>query len=487
MHRVLLIVLLLSALLTAPAAAQDDSCGGALPPRLTPGREARVSFTDGSPLNMRMGDHISASIYAKIPEGDVFDVIGLPRCNDGIFWYPMSYVGEKGWIAESVDGEYLVEPAGGVARLFDVLPQDAVLAAQIDGATYALLNRELSPLLEITPSEGDAFPTLPLGEEAIIQGDALYLLSAVSRGTVAAIAYRADGAPIVFREPGHVGPPVGFLPAPDHSSVAWLYDTTTYVRENGLCDLNCAGRAYLLIDRFSDEVITYDDDAWGDRPLAMFETPEESIHVMLQRWTDTGRIVFTSHRAGDEKSGYPIQGGLASWLTPDGQRYIQFQPVERLDIPEVVSSEWRYVGFGTDAESLVTVFDTFTDMSWSVPANGAAAAALSFSPSDRYFAYSALIMEGTAVAQSEVWIYDTQTGENTLLARLDRHPIQDPPPYSYVSAWLSDDLPVLTHGDTFSVVQLSTGATVFIDRVYTALGDEGRPVQRFVGALGSAN
>lgn len=484
MHRILLIVVMLSALLTAPAAAQDDSCGDALPPRLTPGREARV--IDGA-IELYASSQQDSDVLTHIPAGDSFRVIGAPLCHDRLFWFPAQYGSHKGWITRAAGGEYLAEPSGGMVPLSDVLPQDAVLAAQIDASTYALLDRELSPLLEITPSAGDAFPILPLGEEAIIQGDALYLLSAVSRVTVAAIAYRADGAPIVFREPGHVGPPVGFLPAPDHSSVAWLYDTTTYVRENGLCDLNCAGRAYLLIDRFSDEVITYDDNAWGDRSLAMFETPEESIHVMLQRWTDTGRIVFTSHRAGDEKPGYPIQGGLASWLTPDGQRYIQFQPVERLDIPEVVGSEWRYVGFGTDGESLVTVFDTFTDMSWSIPANGAAAAGLSFSPSDRYFAYSALIMEGTAVAQSEVWIYDTQTGENTLLARLDRHSIQNPPPYTYVSAWLSDDLPVLTHGDTFSVVQLSTGATVFIDRVYTAPGDEGRPVQRFLGALGSAN
>lgn len=479
MRRLLLIGLLLSALMPRPAAAQPDSCAASLPPRLTPGREARVS---AAPLDMHQSASHSAGSDAHIPEGETFAVTGTPVCDGGMFWYPIVYEGEKGWIAESADGEYRVEPAGGVARLSDVLPPDTVLAAQLDTSTYALLDRDLTPLLEITPPEGDAFPTLPPGEEAIIQGDALYLLSAVNSVTVAAAAYRVDGAPIFFREPGHVEPPVGFLPAPDHSSVAWLYDTTTYVRENGLCDLNCAGRAYLLIDRFSDEVITYDGDAWGDRPLAMFETPEESIHVTLQRWTGTGQIVFTSHRAGDGTPGYPIQGGLASWLIPDGQRYIQFQPVERLDIPEVVGSGWRYVGFGTDGETLVTVFDTGTDMSWSVPANGATAAALSFSPSDRYFAYSALIMEGTEVAQNEVWIYDTETGENTLLARLDRQPIPD----TYVSAWLSDDLPVLTHGDTFSVVQLSTSATVLADRVYTALGDEGRPIQRFVGALGSA-
>jgi hypothetical protein len=472
MRRALLIVLLFSAFMTIPAAAQADVCGDSLPPRLTPGREGRVSFTDGRPLNMRLSDHVSASIYTRIPEGDTFDVIGLARCNDGIFWYPIIYVGEKGWIAEAVDGEYLVEPAGGVARLADVLPQDAVLAAQIDGATYALLNRELTPLTEIAHPNDGSFPEVVFNDIAYIRGDTFFVFT----GAVVA-AHRTSGDPVIFRQPAHNEYTRRFMPSPDGQHVAWLTEVTDPPLTFDACDGPdaCGGRDYEL----------YLTDADGTETLlAAWNVGFPYPHAYFQNWI--GGEIILEHLMWGVASLIPMHGGGLTSVDDQTGALTEITPLT--DSDELLSADGRWLARQGVGVAPVTVENRETGESWTASGTeGNLSGELSFSPSGRYLAYSVFVMQETATSQHEVWIYDTETGENTLLARLDRHPIQNPPPYSYVSAWLSDDLPVLTHGDSFSVVQLSTGATVFIDRVYTALGDEGRPVQRFVGALGNGN
>lgn len=472
MRRALIILLLLSALITAPAAAQDDTCGSSLPPRLTPGREGRVSFTDGRPLNMRMSDHTSSSIFTRIPEGDTFDVIGLARCNDGIYWYPIIYVGEKGWIAEAVDGEYLVEPAGGVVRLFDVLPQDAVLAAQIDASTYALLNRELTPLTEITMPDGSAFPAVTSGNRAFVRGDALFVYA---RGAVT--AYREAADPVVFPVPLRPDLYIDPMPSPDGQRVASLFDRTEVLPTFEGCEESegCVGRVYELV---------ISDAHGGESSLTTFTVGFPYPHVYLQNWI--GGEIILEHLMWGVASLIPMHGGGLTAVDDQTGELTEITPL--IDSDEVLSADGRWLAQQGYGVMPVTVTNRETGESWkAVGDEGNLSGELSFSPSGRYLAYSLFIMQGTAVAQNEVWIYDTETGENTLLARLDRHPIQEPPPHAYVSAWLSDDLPVITYGDSFSVVQLSTGATVFIDRVYTALGDEGRPVQRFIGALDSTD
>ncbi len=472
MRRALLIVLLFSAWLTLPAAAQDNSCGEALPPRLTPGREARVSFTDGSPLNMRLSISRSAGIYAKIPEGDVFDVIGTPTCNEGIFWYPIIYVGEKGWIAEAAAGEYLVEPASGVARLFEVLPQEAVLAAQIDGATYALLNRELTPLTEIPHPDSGSFPEVALNDIAYIRGDTFFVLTGVY-----VAAHRTSGEPVTFAPPAQVGDSRRFMPSPDGQQVAWLTEVTDPPLTFDACDGPdaCGGRDYEL----------YVTDAAGNESLlAAWNTGYPYPHAYLQNWI--GGELILEHLMWGVASLIPMHGGGLTSINAETGELTEITPLT--DSDEVLSADGRWLAQQGYGVAPVTLTNRETGETWTASApEGSLSGELSFSPSGRYLAYTVFVMQETAVAQNEVWLYDTQTGENTLLARLDRHPIQNPPPYTYVSAWLSDDLPVLTHGDSFSVVQISTGATVFIDRVYTALGDEGRPVQRFVGALDTTN
>jgi hypothetical protein len=116
MNRVLHALVIAALLFTVwPALAQDggsgESCGDALPPRLIAGGAGQVAFTDGAPLNVRLAAGLDGEQLGQLPEGSSFSVLNGPFCADGIYWWEIRAADLNGFVAEAVDGTYLIEPA----------------------------------------------------------------------------------------------------------------------------------------------------------------------------------------------------------------------------------------------------------------------------------------------------------------------------------------------------------------------------------------
>ena len=87
------------------------SCQGNLPTRVKAGSKARVTYSDGRALNMRLNPDAEAKVLLAIPEGKEFDVINGPVCEDGYWWWFISIPGEgMGWVAEGDKESYFIEP-----------------------------------------------------------------------------------------------------------------------------------------------------------------------------------------------------------------------------------------------------------------------------------------------------------------------------------------------------------------------------------------
>jgi uncharacterized protein YraI len=103
-------------LLATPEAAQaqwGDACSGALPPRLVPGQQGRV--TPGLPNLMRSqpGTHYGSQVVGSIPAGAYFDVVYgyASQCANGMWWTLINYNNIQGWTPEgSAWGVYWTEP-----------------------------------------------------------------------------------------------------------------------------------------------------------------------------------------------------------------------------------------------------------------------------------------------------------------------------------------------------------------------------------------
>lgn len=106
----------LTTLPDAPLSPVDDlvaptlpDCGEALPPRLTIGAAARVTFTTGSPLNLRTGP--AGDFVMSLAEGTQFTVSDGPICADGFNWWTINLNNNTGgWVAEADSEAYYVEP-----------------------------------------------------------------------------------------------------------------------------------------------------------------------------------------------------------------------------------------------------------------------------------------------------------------------------------------------------------------------------------------
>jgi hypothetical protein len=71
---------------------------------------ARVTYTDGQPLNVRAEPGYSGEILRQIPEGYQFYIYFGPECVDEVYWWSFYDEGMQGWIAEGDEGMYYVEP-----------------------------------------------------------------------------------------------------------------------------------------------------------------------------------------------------------------------------------------------------------------------------------------------------------------------------------------------------------------------------------------
>lgn len=95
-----------------PAVAGTVFCPGAPPSQVFGGVIGRVTFTDGSPLNMRAEPTTGATILQVLAEGATFTVIGGPVCAANFTWWQISLPGGTiGWVAEGTVDTYFIEPA----------------------------------------------------------------------------------------------------------------------------------------------------------------------------------------------------------------------------------------------------------------------------------------------------------------------------------------------------------------------------------------
>jgi len=92
--------------------APEQTCGTAPAPRLSLNENARVTYTNGAPLNIRTapaGDYIM-----HLAEGTVVTVISGPSCADNYFWWQIQLESEGatvgGWAAEGDVDSYYLEP-----------------------------------------------------------------------------------------------------------------------------------------------------------------------------------------------------------------------------------------------------------------------------------------------------------------------------------------------------------------------------------------
>ncbi|MEP7291996.1 MAG: hypothetical protein ABI835_09440 [Chloroflexota bacterium] len=83
------------------------TCPDALPPRLFSGGSGRVI---GGGVNLRRQPSVTAASVTMITD-QVFNVISGPNCDPtGIVWWEVGIGGVHGWMAESKDRVYLLEP-----------------------------------------------------------------------------------------------------------------------------------------------------------------------------------------------------------------------------------------------------------------------------------------------------------------------------------------------------------------------------------------
>ncbi len=138
----------------APDVGTIPDCPGAPAPRLTPGSTARVSFTNGAPLNLRNAPN--GERVGQLPEGTVFAVMNTPpQCANGYLWWNIQLNDASTyWAAEGDAGGYFVEPyqdnfAGGQGVIVSLPTATSTLGLII--AVPAATNTP--PLLALPPQE----------------------------------------------------------------------------------------------------------------------------------------------------------------------------------------------------------------------------------------------------------------------------------------------------------------------------------------------
>ena len=90
-----------------PSPVSRITCPNTLPPRLFVGGKGQVI---GGGVYLRREPSLSADTILMITD-QTFNVLGGPNCDPtGIAWWEVSVGGLQGWMAESKDGNYLLEP-----------------------------------------------------------------------------------------------------------------------------------------------------------------------------------------------------------------------------------------------------------------------------------------------------------------------------------------------------------------------------------------
>ena len=95
--------------------AEDRSaksiCPNAPDSRLSLGRRARVTYSNGINVRVRSGPGANYDKIASFPEGTKMTVTDGPICADNYVWWKVKIdSGPTGWVAEGGPGNYFIEP-----------------------------------------------------------------------------------------------------------------------------------------------------------------------------------------------------------------------------------------------------------------------------------------------------------------------------------------------------------------------------------------
>jgi hypothetical protein len=87
-------------------------CEGGIASKLHLGSPARVTFTDGTPLNVRTQAGKAGKVLKTIKEGTEITLLEGPKCVDqGVWWDMQTKDGRTaGWVMEGDKGVYFIEP-----------------------------------------------------------------------------------------------------------------------------------------------------------------------------------------------------------------------------------------------------------------------------------------------------------------------------------------------------------------------------------------
>ncbi|MEO0562676.1 MAG: hypothetical protein AAF125_11205 [Chloroflexota bacterium] len=147
-------------------AAPSPSCGTAPAPRLTVGNEARVTFTDGTPLNIRTT--ASGDYLMQITEGTVVNVVDGPVCSGNFNWWSLQFESQGatvgGWAAEGDSEDYYLEPYNNQAPLGVAVQPTPTEVLQV----VPQIQPTVAPPLQVAPP---AQPTAAPGFDALGNGD----------------------------------------------------------------------------------------------------------------------------------------------------------------------------------------------------------------------------------------------------------------------------------------------------------------------------
>lgn len=93
---------------------RDFYCPGAMPTRMKQSQPARAAYVDGSNLRIRAEPGFNSPVLESVPEGTGLDLSSYYfRCADHTFWWKVHLPNQEGvfgWVAESSEGVYLIEP-----------------------------------------------------------------------------------------------------------------------------------------------------------------------------------------------------------------------------------------------------------------------------------------------------------------------------------------------------------------------------------------
>lgn len=149
----LIALVLILAVSVMPAMAQTDcpaDFSGFAPIRIMPAMMGEVM--PGSPNRVRSAPSGAGDILTEMPAGTRFLVLEGRSCSDGIVWLQIEIDNQIGWTAESVEGQYYLQPAEGqVTRLPEVPPIPAEVtteaAVMFSGGAYQIKSSGMGVLI----------------------------------------------------------------------------------------------------------------------------------------------------------------------------------------------------------------------------------------------------------------------------------------------------------------------------------------------------